>query len=39
MCDLKDYLNREKNIYNVRFIRRNKNGTVRKKGFINTRKQ
>lgn len=37
--DLKDYLNREKNIYNVRFIRRDKNGTVRKKGFINTRKQ
>jgi hemolysin-activating ACP:hemolysin acyltransferase len=37
--DLKDYLNREKNIYNVRFIRRDKNGTVRKNGFINTRKQ
>ena len=37
--DLKDYLNREKNIYNVRFIRRDKNGRVRKKGYINTRKQ
>ena len=37
--DLKDYLNHEKNIYNVRFIRRDKNGRVRKKGYINTRKQ
>ena len=37
--DLKDYLINEKNIYNVRFIRRDKNGKVRRNGSISKRKQ